>query len=937
MACKCDVCGQSFPLNIQLVIHKRVKHPDPDTSGKDTQVRPQPKQPLDEGIQALPIIIHKSVEECILNLGTGTGPDESEDTSEGEGVSEKVKYKLKSTFQPGIALKAGLSINDKPVDEVMKMDHSTGGLKGNGGPSLTNALLFSKLLSDLRAREMAVVESLESSRCQDSTNQILAKQSFPSVIPKYSTKSESKMNEKTSEPINITSLRKSSRIRSLSDASNDGSTSTYTAISEYTCVNCGKVMSNQKNFILHLRYHDHGSADARKLTFHKRNSLQINSNVLKKFSCKKCGKTFSQFKKFWKHRLNLCELVFKHKLSNNKSSLKYWQAFRFYKHGTTIPRNAGIRSNGKSRISQNQNGYMSDRSEIREEVHSTQFNCRVPGCFGSYSDVILLRDHVKNDHRVFMCLYCESVLLTQSQLDIHIQKRHGKEAYHNYEKNKGIQETRTCGKNLSSTIGTGSTTEHTRQLHASESPQSLNNEDFKVHGTKILDTTVSLTERDHKVSDTAIILPQKSKTETAGIQRKSLPSPVRSSPSPISSNQGAEARHKRPCASIGSFQPVEKAARLKQSSPPGEEERTCLECNVVFNTNRLLRLHLERESCKKKLYTYACKLCSQGFSREASLKNHIKSQHEDIANSDDNGSSSSNASMFRQPTEAEKQRQCTICAKIFATGKILNSHIATHHPTDDIVPSRVSLKSSRVLQSPGTTVVGNNWTISRDTDRAESKYGLSRVPEADFGKKPQAVAVISPQHPRIQGDQRLKCNDCGDYFQSNTELVQHLLWHNETKGTTPLPTLLKKVAVAPPPEPTEVLVKCVICGGGFHKRGDMIAHVKIRHSRRGVFACMECNKRFQRGLDLVDHSIIHDKEFMRRNSKDFIDNLEEVSETEEMEDEEDDIQEERDEQTQYSNSKIESAVSKRISSKSFSRRTGEELHLYYLQRGFHAS
>jgi DNA-directed RNA polymerase subunit RPC12/RpoP len=185
-------------------------------------------------------------------------------------------------------------------------------------------------------------------------------------------------------------------------------------------------------------------------------------------------------------------------------------------------------------------------------------------------------------------------------------------------------------------------------------------------------------------------------------------------------------------------------------------------------------------------------------------------------------------------------------------------------------------------------------------------------------KKPQAVAVISPQHPRTQGDQLLKCNDCGDSFPSNTELVQHLLWHNETKAMK-IVRGPKKIGVAQPPEPVEVLIKCVICGGGFHKKGDMLAHVKVRHSRRGIYACMECNKRFQRALDLVDHSVIHDKEFMRRQSEDAIPDEEEESEAEEEEEEEaeedEEEEEDEDDDMDYSSSNSSNIPGRRLSSR----------------------
>jgi len=196
----------------------------------------------------------------------------------------------------------------------------------------------------------------------------------------------------------------------------------------------------------------------------------------------------------------------------------------------------------------------------------------------------------------------------------------------------------------------------------------------------------------------------------------------------------------------------------------------CSVCDLAYTTVARLNRHLEVHRYDVVASIYKCMLCSDQFEWVNDLKQHVAETHG-----------------ISQP-----QHQCDKCAKSFANGSLLKSHLRFH--------------------------AGKVFSCSVCDMRFEHAATLKVHMDTHM-----------PADDKTRGDEKLSCPVCGKQFLYKSSLDVHRKLHSGTKPYV-----------------------CNVCGRAFSQRPHLTQHSRT-HTRLRPFSCQVCHKSYSYRVDLRNH------------------------------------------------------------------------------------
>lgn len=194
----------------------------------------------------------------------------------------------------------------------------------------------------------------------------------------------------------------------------------------------------------------------------------------------------------------------------------------------------------------------------------------------------------------------------------------------------------------------------------------------------------------------------------------------------------------------------------------------CATCDFDFGNNWQYRRHLIQTHNTS---LYLCEICGQGFSSNATRKEHMITHNPDLVN--------------------KKDYKCDKCDKSFNSVRKLNLHKLNHNE-----------KKSCTCEVCGKTCKSRDcWRAHQKTHN--EKNIQCKVCEKMFNRK-EALRSHMLTHT---GEKPFKCEICGKCFTQKSPLNRHLKLHSEER---PFP--------------------CELCDSKFIRQCELTIHMKARHS-----------------------------------------------------------------------------------------------------------
>ncbi|XP_058058295.1 zinc finger protein OZF-like [Anopheles bellator] len=220
----------------------------------------------------------------------------------------------------------------------------------------------------------------------------------------------------------------------------------------------------------------------------------------------------------------------------------------------------------------------------------------------------------------------------------------------------------------------------------------------------------------------------------------------------------------------------------------------CSECLRCFCRKDNLLAHIKLHSSERPC---VCQFCSASFRRFENLKKHMYKHHKD-----------------RMGTN--KLFPCTICDKILASAKNLNTHLEAH----------TQIKSFTCHHCAKEFTNRSAYTIHmRNHSLAEKKPFLCPKCGKCFRRKDYLQVHLR----RHTGEKPFKCQYCDKAFPRATDLNIHVKYHKNEKVHT-----------------------CVVCGKSFHRQYNLTVHSRL-HTGEKPYQCPHCPKQFNQSYDLIVH------------------------------------------------------------------------------------
>nr|XP_029723547.1 zinc finger protein 62 [Aedes albopictus] len=231
----------------------------------------------------------------------------------------------------------------------------------------------------------------------------------------------------------------------------------------------------------------------------------------------------------------------------------------------------------------------------------------------------------------------------------------------------------------------------------------------------------------------------------------------------------------------------------KTKNPQEEQLYTCDKCSKAFTTKQKIRDHLRLVHGEKK---HKCSFCGKGFVLTSQLRLHER--------------------MHTRGNDRSKQCTCSICDKIFKSGKALWHHKNTEHS---------------VQQYPCS-----DCRIQFVTRRQLEKHQLSQFHRMTLEMK-----------------EHIKSRD--------TEAVLEKLCLNSTKHSRKSQNRRDKLVNIEHLRTDEGVYQCDVCPKQFSERQQIKDHKRLVHGERKL-ACDICDKRYVIPSQLWKHVRTHNKGYM---------------------------------------------------------------------------
>lgn len=292
-----------------------------------------------------------------------------------------------------------------------------------------------------------------------------------------------------------------------------------------------------------------------------------------------------------------------------------------------------------------------------------------------------------------------------------------------------------------------------------------------------------------------------------------------------------------------------------------DDRLTC--CDLVFPTHAKYLRHLEIHKLN-----IQCEHCGKAFSRNSTLKQHIKVIH-----------------------EKKKLFTCDYCGHEFAEKQHVRKHIESRRcrggkPTGTNVPSRSRIMTTVYCQFCDKKFsyqigLAKHIKYCRSNFRRCKTCDLILLDRTHFENHLKVHAdneLIKCQlcdhqflhifehtmHLQTHNAKTFKCEVCLKEYKSKSQLKEHRTIHTErVKFECDLcgKQFVKKQGVETHMHEKHIGIReymCETCGASFFRSSDLKRHMEGIHSDVRPFKCNVCQKAFKRLSTLRIHQLLHD-------------------------------------------------------------------------------
>lgn len=304
------------------------------------------------------------------------------------------------------------------------------------------------------------------------------------------------------------------------------------------------------------------------------------------------------------------------------------------------------------------------------------------------------------------------------------------------------------------------------------------------------------------------------------------------------------------------------------------EIKTCLECDQIFKTNRLLKIHMQKHENKK---SFQCAVCHDEFTFKTGLSKHIrlnrcrgpKSQKELTQLVDELEESVIVKIAMQQLNEITKTSKKLVKVKeekwmddwtepesednFIESPKFSDVEIKTEVDKEE-VKEKVKTKKTRKIRKKKQCL-----PVKHKAGRAHLIYTCDICGDSIKFKK--EILNHMKQHANVF---KYKCKECENSFKSRRKLIDHLWTVHRMKPRAVLESFSCEVcdmkfdvksiyeAHKMSHDDTARSHVCLTCGAAFKSTGNLRRHEAIHVATRD-FHCPNCPKTFKTQLALKVH------------------------------------------------------------------------------------
>ncbi|KAL4231684.1 Zinc finger protein 34 [Mactra antiquata] len=270
-----------------------------------------------------------------------------------------------------------------------------------------------------------------------------------------------------------------------------------------------------------------------------------------------------------------------------------------------------------------------------------------------------------------------------------------------------------------------------------------------------------------------------------------------------------------------------------------EHETECQKCDIKFNSNIELKLHVNKEH---ELYPFSCGVCRLCYVRLGSLRYHMKRSHLSsliCKHCQRRFGCKRDLERHKATHSNIKPFKCEHCDKSYADNNALHAHIAVKHST-----------------------VWNNRKSSINNDQPAS-YMCHLCGE---NLQTKLLFNLHQKQKHTQNEDLFTCTICSKSFTNQRSYTLHLCdikngASSSSSITYDYNTLLKTVSESCISKTFDSgsKVKCKICNKSLESSRSLRRHLFITHLDKNEkkFICIVCDQHFLTKSELKNHLKIH--------------------------------------------------------------------------------
>lgn len=305
-----------------------------------------------------------------------------------------------------------------------------------------------------------------------------------------------------------------------------------------------------------------------------------------------------------------------------------------------------------------------------------------------------------------------------------------------------------------------------------------------------------------------------------------------------------------------------------------ENEIFCEICNFKFETEKMLRLHIETKHIPSTV-VYQCPTCSKTFSQPSAVIKHLCNDHNKslrkIRHMRENiykkrsrideiqikGPSREliQLQIDKPPSKVEQNKEkselnslCPYCGKTFERRAVLVGHINGCLIKSKSKTLNKTIKSTITSSGSSSTneKILENEEVALDDVIGDNGGGIGN--DIEVKEEEEEVPIVEQEETRLVPPLKIKT--------TNKRKRKIITLETVTPPDTPKKMSVVEEEVSPPPSidiKFEKTLQCDICEKKFLKSSNLKRHIAMFHYRMKNFSCKLCEFRGYRRYDISNH------------------------------------------------------------------------------------